>query len=36
MSQSDDSQALYAVRIDILPDIRLYVIQLQQQTLTCR
>jgi hypothetical protein len=28
MSQSDDNQILYAVRIDILPEIRLYVIQL--------
>jgi hypothetical protein len=36
MSQSDDRQALYSVRIDILPEIRLYVIQLLQQTLTCR
>ena len=35
MSQSGDSQALYAVRIDILPEIRLYVIQLLQQTLAC-
>ena len=36
MSQSDDNQFLYSVRIDIPPEIRLYVIQLQQQTLTCR
>jgi hypothetical protein len=28
MSQSDDNQILYAVRIDILPEIHLYVIQL--------
>ena len=35
MSQSDDHQILYPVRIDILPEIRLYVIQLLQQTLTC-
>ena len=28
MSQSDDNQILYSVRIDILPEIRLYVIQL--------
>jgi starvation-inducible DNA-binding protein len=33
MSQSDDNQFLYAVRIDIPPEIRLYVIQLLQQTL---
>ena len=35
MSQSDDNQVLYPVRIDIPPEIRLYVIQLLQQTLTC-
>jgi DNA-binding ferritin-like protein len=35
MSQSDDNQLLYSVRIDILPEIRLYVIQLLQQTLAC-
>ena len=35
MSQSDDNQILYAVRIDIPPEIRLYVIQLLQQTLAC-
>src|SRR5438093_9068530 len=35
MSQSDDNQILYSVRIDIPPEIRLYVIQLLQQTLTC-
>jgi starvation-inducible DNA-binding protein len=35
MSQSDDHQILYPVRIDIPPEIRLYVIQLLQQTLTC-
>ena len=33
MSQSDDNQILYSVRIDIPPEIRLYVIQLLQQTL---
>jgi starvation-inducible DNA-binding protein len=35
MSQSDDNQFLYSVRIDIPPEIRLYVIQLLQQTLAC-
>jgi starvation-inducible DNA-binding protein len=35
MSQSDDNQILYSVRIDIPPEIRLYVIQLLQQTLAC-
>jgi starvation-inducible DNA-binding protein len=35
MSQSDDNQILYAVRIDIPPEIRLYVMQLLQQTLAC-
>jgi starvation-inducible DNA-binding protein len=35
MSQSDDNQILYAVWIDIPPEIRLYVIQLLQQTLAC-
>ena len=30
MSQSDDNQILYSVRIDIPPEIRLYVIQLLQ------
>jgi starvation-inducible DNA-binding protein len=35
MSQSDDNQALYPVRIDIPPEIRLYVIQLLNQTLAC-
>jgi len=35
MSQSDDNQILYPVRIDIPPEIRLYVIQLLQQTLAC-
>ena len=35
MSQSDDNQVLYSVRIDIPPEIRLYVIQLLQQTLAC-
>ena len=29
MSQSDDNQGLYPVRIDIPPEIRLYVIQLK-------
>src|SRR4029450_1923093 len=33
MNQSDDNQVLYSVRIDIPPEIRLYVIQLLQQTL---
>jgi len=35
MSQSDDNQVLSPVRIDIPPEIRLYVIQLLQQTLAC-
>ena len=35
MSQSDDTQGLCSVRIDIPPEIRLYVIQLLQQTLAC-
>ena len=35
MSQSDDNQGLYPVRIDIPPEIRLYVIQLLNQTLAC-
>src|SRR4029453_16339118 len=35
MSQSDDNQFLYSVRIDIPPEIRLYVIQLLNQTLSC-
>jgi len=35
MRQSDDNQFLYSVRIDIPPEIRLYVIQLLQQTLAC-
>jgi starvation-inducible DNA-binding protein len=35
MSQSDDNQVLYPVRIDIPPEIRLYIIQLLNQTLTC-
>jgi starvation-inducible DNA-binding protein len=35
MSQSDDNQILYPVRIDIPMEIRLYVIQLLQQTLAC-
>ena len=35
MSQSDDTQGLSPVRIDIPLDIRLYVIQLLQQTLAC-
>jgi starvation-inducible DNA-binding protein len=35
MNQSDDNQFLYSVRIDIPPEIRLYVIQLLQQTLAC-
>jgi starvation-inducible DNA-binding protein len=35
MSQSNDNQILYPVRIDIPPEIRLYVIQLLQQTLAC-
>ena len=35
MNQSDDNQVLYSVRIDIPPEIRLYVIQLLNQTLAC-
>ena len=35
MSQSDDNQILYSVRIDIPSEIRLYVIQLLNQTLSC-
>ena len=35
MNQSDDTQVLSPVRIDIPPEIRLYVMQLQQQTLAC-
>ena len=35
MSQSDDHQGLSPVRIDIPLEIRLYVIQLLQQTLAC-
>jgi starvation-inducible DNA-binding protein len=35
MSQSDDTQGLSPVRIDIPLEIRLYVIQLLQQTLAC-
>jgi starvation-inducible DNA-binding protein len=35
MSQSDDNQFLYSVRIDIPPEIRLYVVQLLNQTLAC-
>lgn len=35
MSQNDDNQGLHPVRIDIPLEIRLYVIQLLQQTLTC-
>ena len=35
MSQSDDNQGLSPVRIDIPLEIRLYVIQLLQQTLAC-
>ena len=35
MSQNDDNQGLYPVRIDIPPEIRLYVIQLLNQTLAC-
>jgi starvation-inducible DNA-binding protein len=35
MSQSDDNQHLYSVRIDIPREIRLYVIRLLQQTLAC-
>ena len=35
MSQSDDNHGLYPVRIDIPPEIRLYVFQLLNQTLAC-
>jgi starvation-inducible DNA-binding protein len=35
MSQNDDNQVLYPGQIDIPPEIRLYVIQLLQHTLTC-
>ena len=35
MYQRDDTSDLQPVRIDIPPEIRLYVIQLLQQTLTC-
>jgi starvation-inducible DNA-binding protein len=35
MSQSDDTHGLSPGRSDIPPDIRLYVIQLLQQTLVC-
>ena len=35
MNQSDDSHALSPMRIDIPLEIRLYVIQLLQQTLAC-
>ena len=35
MSQSDDNHGLYRVRIDIPPEIRLYVVQLLNQTLAC-
>jgi starvation-inducible DNA-binding protein len=35
MSQSDDNHGLSRVRIDIPPEIRLYVVQLLQQTLAC-
>ena len=35
MSQNDDNQGLSPVRIDIPPEIRLYVIQLLNQTLAC-
>ena len=35
MSQSSDHQVLHTVRIEIPPEIRLYVIQLLQQTLAC-
>jgi len=35
MRQSDDNQVLYPVRIDIPPEIRLYVVQLLNQTLAC-
>jgi starvation-inducible DNA-binding protein len=35
MSQSDDNHGLSPVRIDIPPEIRLYVVQLLNQTLAC-
>ena len=35
MSQSDDNHGLSPVRIDIPPEIRLYIVQLLQQTLAC-
>lgn len=35
MSQSDDNHSLSPVRIDIPPEIRLYVVQLLNQTLAC-
>ena len=35
MSESDDNHGLYPVRIDIPLEIRLYVIQLLNQTLAC-
>ena len=35
MSQSDDTHGLSPVRSDIPPEIRLYVMQLLQQTLAC-
>jgi starvation-inducible DNA-binding protein len=35
MSQSDDNHGLYPVRIDIPPEIRLYIVQLLNQTLAC-
>ena len=35
MSQSDDTHGLSPVRIDIPVEIRLYVMQLLQQTLVC-
>ena len=35
MSQSDDHHGLSPVRIDIPPEIRLYVVQLLNQTLAC-
>ena len=35
MSQSDDNHGRYPMRIDIPPEIRLYVVQLLNQTLAC-
>jgi starvation-inducible DNA-binding protein len=35
LSQSDDNHGLSPVRIDIPPEIRLYVVQLLNQTLAC-